>query len=577
MYNTEYVIEPESPPTRFVTVIRLLLVGIGIPAAVLGWLGFRNFLHHLTPPDHDFWDIPYNTAQLYLLGSNALQMQAGPYPLQLEFARFLAPASTLIAVIEAARVLLGAEIRRFRSRMSRQHAVVVGDTAFARNLAAQLTASRHRVVVVRGQAAGLVELRRTLGVVGDATSREVLRGAGVRRARYLYVCGEDDQTNHAVAVAASLEVSHREQPPWIYVQLNRPDICHSLQARRLSAASSNRFRLDYFHVDDIAARVLHLDHPVKPARGRPVRILIAGDSSFRRVLLLETARFWRVEPGATRDGIHVDVVGAGAVREVAMLADRFPFFAASCGFATFEEDFSPWLGRNARPGHYDRVYLCFRDEQYTLEMALNQPRLWRTATRKGKVFVTTYRNAALAEAFHGEPQNDLLDEVNQRLEFYPVTARACNADLISDDLTERLAKQIHQRYREAYPSSSHGPWEELGESIRNANRAQVQGIAEKIQRLQRVIAVRGEGPESPISAEDLEDLAELEHRRWCDERIARKWRYAPVRSDRRRTHPDLVPWKNLDRGSRDKARAAIAWMPEVLADEGFAIIQLDGE
>ncbi|MFG2043281.1 RyR domain-containing protein [Dactylosporangium sp. NPDC048998] len=560
---------PEWGSSRTSTIVRGVFAVIGLAAFGLGWVGMYKHEHGEHP-----LDVFYFVLQLYVLGSDALQV-GGPFPWQLEVARLLAPLFTLLAVVETGRLLLANEVRRFRSRTARRHAVVCGDTPFAKALARQLFNTGHHVVQVRAEAFGPLELRhrRMLGVCGDARSANVLRAAGLRRARYLYVCGDDDQVNHAVAVAAGTELQLRRTSPWIYVRVNRQQTCHLLQARRLGAAGTNRFRLDYFHVDDVAARRLYQRHPLRRDGERPLRLLIAGEGSFPRVLLVETARFWRATGGAP-EGLHVDMIGPDAGRTVATLAARFPFLEQSCRIRAHNELLDTWLPRVARPARYDRIYLCHHDEQRMLDLAMESPHLWHAVTEA--VFVATYHSAALADAFHGGEHNDLLDEVGGRLQVYPILTRACDARLITDDLTERLAREFHQRYLTANGrggTASGVEWARLSESMRNANRAQVQGIAAKMQVLGCVIAVRN-GEDAVITEEEIERLARLEHERWCAERAGQGWRHGP-RDDRRRRHPDLTGWDELGEPSREKARDAVRSMSDMLADEGFTIVRLN--
>jgi hypothetical protein len=313
---------------------------------------------------------------------------------------------------------------------------------------------------------------------------------------------------------------------------------------------------------------------VRPAEDRPTRLLITGDGSFPRVLLVETARYWR-SIGGERDRLHIDVIGLDAGRTVAALSARFPFLDRACRVRAHNELLDTWLPRISRPARYDRIYLCHSDEQSMFDLALESPHLWQAVTEA--VFVATYHSAALADAFHGGEHNDLLDEVGGRLQVYPIITRACDAALITDDLTERLARQFHQRYLAAphlHTSDASGvDWWELSESMRNANRAQVQGIAAKMQVLECVIAVRN-GEDAIITEEELERIARHEHERWCLERAGQGWRHGQERDDRRRRHPDLVDWDELSEDSREKAREAVRSMSDMLADEGFTIVRL---
>lgn len=555
-----------------------MFAAVGVAAVVLGWVGMSELLARRTPGGYNRWDVPYYVMQLFVLGSDPLQ-NGGPYPWQLELARFLAPLFTLLTVVETGRVLLAEEVNRLRSRTARRHVVVCGNTPFARELARQLLVAGHRVVAVRSEPLRVdaTDTDRLLCVPGDATVPAVLRDAGVRRARYVYVCGADDEVNHAVAIAVRDTLVDLDEPPWIYVQLNRQQECQALQARRLGAASANRFRLDYFHVDDVAARTLYRLHPLAARPGEPLRIVIAGDSTFRGVLLVETARFWRARTDIVAGDLSVAVVGPDAERLVADLVDRYRFLAQTCRIEPYERDLTSWLAQREPEQRYERLYLCYADEQYNLDMALTRPDLWHATA--GTIFVVTYRYAALAEAFHGRREVDLLDEVNHKIQIFPVTTNACDAGAIADDLTERLARQIHQRYQRAAGGRSGPPadgWSQLSESTRNANRAQVQGIAEKIQLLGCVIAVRRGGQDDAYVTEaEIERLARLEHDRWQQERHQQGWRFGAVRDDQHRRHPDLVAWHELSEDGREKARDAVRWLADILAEEGFTLVRLE--
>src|SRR4051812_36225180 len=134
------------------------------------------YLHHRNPSD-----AAYGVIQLFFFQLDA----PGPLPWQLDVARFLAALFTLVTVVETGRLLMASEVRRIRSRTAHRHAVVCGDTPFAKALARQLFRTGHRVVQVRSVPFGPLELRqrRMLGVFGDARSAAVLRAAGIRRAR----------------------------------------------------------------------------------------------------------------------------------------------------------------------------------------------------------------------------------------------------------------------------------------------------------------------------------------------------------------------------------------------------------
>lgn len=59
------------------------------------------------------------------------------------------------------------------------------------------------------------------------------------------------------------------------------------------------------------------------------------------------------------------------------------------------------------------------------------------------------------------------------------------------------------------------------------------------------------GPARKTSAEEL-------HEDWVEAYIENGWEYGPVRDVEKRTHPDMVPYKDLDQLERDKDDVFVA-------------------
>jgi len=57
-----------------------------------------------------------------------------------------------------------------------------------------------------------------------------------------------------------------------------------------------------------------------------------------------------------------------------------------------------------------------------------------------------------------------------------------------------------------------------------------------------VPAREGQLPQ-PLPEEDVDRLAELEHARWMNERLAGGWKFGPKRNDDRKLNPYLRAWK----------------------------------
>ena len=79
-------------------------------------------------------------------------------------------------------------------------------------------------------------------------------------------------------------------------------------------------------------------------------------------------------------------------------------------------------------------------------------------------------------------------------------------------------------------------------------------------------------PDFAFCEAEIELLAEMEHRRWAQERQAQGYLYGPNREGKQ--HPDLVDWQYLSDGAKDKDREAIRELPAILHHAGFQILRL---
>jgi hypothetical protein len=149
---------------------------------------------------------------------------------------------------------------------------------------------------------------------------------------------------------------------------------------------------------------------------------------------------------------------------------------------------------------------------------------------------------------------------------------------------ELLARAIHRAYvrdqaatgRTAADSPTLREWDELPEATKEANRAQAADVGTKLAavgcRIRPWTDWTGDG--LTFAPEEIERMAVMEHDRWCRERVASGWTYAPTRDDERRTTPYLVPWDDLTEDVKDYDRNAVRALPELLTHAGFEIVRL---
>ncbi|MEV0458277.1 RyR domain-containing protein [Catellatospora methionotrophica] len=147
---------------------------------------------------------------------------------------------------------------------------------------------------------------------------------------------------------------------------------------------------------------------------------------------------------------------------------------------------------------------------------------------------------------------------------------------------ETLARAGHERYLAEQTAAgvpmgetpAMATWEALPDDLRQANLDQVADIPAKLAMVGCAAAPAASGdPETAFSDAELELLSVHEHDRWCAQRVAAGWTYAPVRDDAAKHHPSLTPWSELSEPEKDKDRSVVRRIPLLLALGGLRMVR----
>jgi hypothetical protein len=120
-------------------------------------------------------------------------------------------------------------------------------------------------------------------------------------------------------------------------------------------------------------------------------------------------------------------------------------------------------------------------------------------------------------------------------------------------------------------------WSALPERLQDDNRAFADHVDHLLAGLGFVAAPAAASAAQPSEAE-VQRLAPVEHARWMAARLVAGWRQG-TRDDRRRTHPDLVPFDALDVVAQEKDAAMVRLLPALLALNGeraLRLVRIDG-
>ena len=552
----------DKPVRRWLVV--LVIAGV---ALILGYLGLNEYLSHNPKlgfgrgrPDILFYDL-----QLFVLNSAPAE-GAGPFPVALGIARFLAPATTAVATVAAVRLLLSEQLRHWSSAYASRHAIVTGDGPIAVELARTLRAEYDKVVLVSATPAAAEQVRahRLLDVSGDPTDAVTLRAAGLRHADVLYACAELSTTNAATALRAREISQAHGRPLSVFAQVRDAEISTALTARRIGARDDSSFRLDFFSVEDTAARVLLDKHPL--ASDGTARVVIVGFGRLGRAVLHEIAR--RPHPAGSL--LQVCIRGEG-IEALPRFLDRFPVVGRNCEVTC---DDAPQRRRGDEPA---LTFICLPNNDDALNAGLAAAHAM--TTRADHVVICMSEPSPFGAVLGS--QQAMLDDAEGRLTIFEVIEEACVPKRIREDLADQLARAIHQAYVKNCEARGESPlvnpsmkrWEDLPDHLRQANLAQAADIGIKLGTIGCVVVPESAtNPHFAFSDGEIELLAQLEHRRWMDERKGQGIVYGPVREGNQ--HPDLVDWQYLSEIAKDKDRGAIRELPMILWQAGFQILRL---
>jgi hypothetical protein len=558
--------------------VRLLVAVVAVASFGLGYFGLWQYLHHLhkpAPPAYgDSWDdVLFYDLQLYTFAA-APAADPGPFPVWLEIARFLAPLGLLLAVLAALRLVLADQIRRYLAGHASGHAIVTGDGAVALTLARNLgkgTGGRkgegRKVVLVGTSDDTLTQARRydILTVRGQPSDRATLSAAGVARADQIYACASASHGSLNVdsAVLADQLTEGRERPLLAYALVPGATLDGDLRALRVGASGETGQRLDFFTLEDCAARKLITDYPLTGDAGHPPQAVIIGFGPLGQAVLREIARGQLARHGGPR--VEVFVRNATEPQVAAAIA-AFPPIGYACTVRWGQTLELPGAGAYT-------VFVCLDDDDKALSESMAAGSA--VASGRGYVVACVRESASFARTLAGYTR--ILEDLRGKIRVFGIIEEACVPANVRDDaFIEQLARAIHQDYvakNQGAPSAV--PWDDLSGDLRQANVAQAVGIGAKLAVINAVVAPESTtAPKFSFAETEVEELAKLEHERWMRERKASGWKYGAKRNNRRKIHPDLVDWDALPEDEKNKDSDAVRAIPGILSKVGYQILRL---
>lgn len=571
---------------RFFQEYRWLLLGfLWVVFLALGYSGIDKFLAadgiQATP-----LDVIYLTIQLIGMGSLDL---FSPIPIEVEIARFALPALAAITAIATITSLFFERMQFLRLRFMRDHIIICGLGQKGTLLAKSFADQGYQIVIIDPVEIGprLKQLRSRgiLAIEGSATDPDVLIRAGINRATSLIAVSGDDRINAEIAMHAKQVIKPRTwKPLHCMIHIVDPQLYEFLIRVEIAGEDRSRIRLEPFNIYERGAKLLLHEHPpaVPPGSRRAPSVLILGLDYFGQSVMVHAARNWIMQQGEANSKLKIIAVDRDAIQKCEVLSIRFPQLVARCEITPVAIEFeSPafhraeYLGLEENGGNVDIVYVCLDDDSYGLSVV--QSLLRFLPSHNIPIIIRTQRKASLVGFLsNGAPTASAMRNIHT----FSLFDETFTPKLLVNGSHEMLARSLHEEYlrqvdRTGGPKSeATQSWSQLPEHLRESNRKQVDRIATNLAAIDCIVVpmLDWDVPVFSFTPEEIETIARLEHNGWCADLRRDGWVYGTgPRNAKKKTHPSLVDWEDLPESDRDKNRAPIIGLPNVLARAGFRI------
>jgi hypothetical protein len=590
-------------------------VGLGTAGVICSLVGHYQYDSRdgHTP---DVWSITYHTLQLFVLHSPDLDR---PIPCWLHAGRWLVALAVLLLVGHALFRVFRSECLLALARWRRGHIVICGLGRLGVKLAEEFRRDGRAVVAIEATASADSAADAAAAgfavITGDARNPRDLSLAAVERAQHLIAVCDDEQTNVAIAAAVgnliASSANRRSEPTalecWIFIADSQLRQTFQLQRKPVFPHIGKNFRVNVRGLDlfELAARNVFKDRPLDfehIGRGDPtvVHLIIVGFGPMGQNLALQAAKIGHF---ANSKKLKVTVVEAEQNRAIVEFQKQYPTFSEVCdlnivALSVQDPDFVPNL----------KALLPQKTETKELvTMVFCWDTSTESATSEGEMFRQLERDDAtnLRLAFRSAEKlpDDLRflvfqtrkngygslfsidargEAIGTRMEAFGLVDEMYSIETLLREADDAIAKALHEIFYENQIKEGHAPgsrpalypWDELREHFKESNRQAADHIPVKLRAIgYRMDRLRSDRPPEPSleKKDQVELLAEMEHERWCSEKLLSGYKYGEKRDEEAKIQPSLVSWDKLTDGVQEYDRQQVRGIPAALKRAGYGI------
>lgn len=488
--------------------------------------------------------------------------------------------------------------------------VIVADTSFQGVAVAKAHRDdgKNVIVLADSQTAATRELERQGGcvIVGDPHSCDTLLKAGIQRATSLYSLSGADR--EAFSLTASIAEALKPKTVKRYRGKSLTQCFRYARHLALLLATKLNPKSGKKRPDKPLKLFLRVDSPLAlpllqqqaeahfpDKKSVEVRLLNREDLAVQYVFNRYPLD-WGFEPGPF--AVHVLIVGCGRVGQAVLkhvslggigsdggpctvtIVDRdadclesrallkpglsshvrLRKFQGDAGMQIAKEQAAKWF---SEPVPVTSVYICCGDDFLNLSIAVNLRKAIVTAAlglEAPPFFVDQEESAKPVEVL---ARLSSMGCDTMRIIPFGLIGDQSDPTYLTEEIDDLMASLIHRRWRrmraienrkrrikgerKLAPREADVEWEKLPAMTKDSNRGQARQQALMLRTLGwHATQLPSARPKNPLPA-DMVPLARREHERWCRDKLADGWIYAPVGDESKKTHTDLVPFEQLER------------------------------
>ena len=564
-----------------------LIAGGFLLVILFGFVGFWLAYESLAEP-HSIPDLLYFTLQLFALQSGA---QVPINSVFLEIARFLAPLISFYVIVSVIFVLIY-QFRLFLFNMIPSRHVVICGLGFIGTEIVRYYQDTIRVVVIESDPHNKeIETCKENGaivIIGDATNENILRKAGIQKAKDIFIVAGKDVTNAKIAFACKKILDEKDgKELQCHLHLLNPYLARAFFPLAFSVNIKSRCRFEFFNIYQISGYCIQKLFPPfaeSEVKNDPAHVLILGTGRMGETILTRTIRRWMLKKTGTK--ITITCIDKKARENEQYFIKRSPALSDYCNLTLIEMDVTSKEFISGEFVHkipalppISIIYVCIDNPEISLNSAITLAGI--PSLKAIPIVVRTVYDEGITQIFkYLTKDNPALSHIK----IFPLISNDCSKPLIIGGMREILARAIHDQYRAThsaqYQSSEHDPalkpWPELDEDLKESNRKQADNIPIKLHKVNCRLEplTNWDEPLFVFTSEEIENLAESEHIRWTEERSVEGWKLGPQRNKDQKTTPWLIPYSQLPDEVKEFDRDAVRTIPAILARIDLKVMRI---